>query len=66
MNITDRHVANLHEEISIAAHKAKFFQQFADAHLHCGNVGEYQHFQDLSDAADRSAKRMTELIPIVA
>jgi len=65
MTTTERHIANLHEEIHIAAHKAKFFRQFADAHLHCGNVDDAEFFRAKADAAARSAERLTELIPII-
>jgi len=66
MNIQDRHVSELHEEIHIQANKAKFMQAFADAHLRAGNIDQHELFQTEADRADRSAKRLNELIPIVA
>lgn len=66
MNIKDRHVSELHEEIHIQANKAKFMQAFADAHLRAGNIDQHELFQIEADRADRSVKRLAVLIPIVA
>ena len=66
--ITEReyYQADLRTAIHKRERDAKFNQAFADAHERNGNVKHARHYQGKADRLRRSAKRLLELVDLVA